>query len=223
MRVQLKLILGLCLIAAVGCKDSGTSMGGDSKKQEKQVEPAVEGNSNDANIVQTPQGEPAPPSPSETPPEVPGLPGGEVADESADESEFAESPTNILGTFLTVNRIAREDDGKTIRLGLTVVDSSGNKVGKLFGLSYDFAENLDPDVTTDFVELPLDRAYHAIGLIKAPDVAKAERASEVIHFSASSDVAGQKVTSRTSGSTAVDGTRLNDPGDYVPNSIPVPD
>jgi hypothetical protein len=109
--------------------------------------------------------------------------------------EYAEEPTNVLGTFL-VNKLPAEEGGKTVKLGLTVVDSNGNKVSHTFEFGAKFRSV--HRVTTQLLGLPYERTYHAIQFIRAESSAEAEAAANDIFLSASGELDGDTLTSTTS-------------------------
>ena len=153
-----------------------------------------------------------PPQPGVAPPHLEGEP-------IPTPNEQAQNPTNILGTFLTANKLEKEDEGRTIRIGITLTDEQGQKDQRDFELTYELGHQ--HKVNTQLIKLPKDRPYHAIQIIKGQTKESAESASAVIKFLASTVIEGEKVTASLFGAAATEGLRDNDPGDIRDTSIKV--
>lgn len=194
-----------CMVVLAACHSS-TEMGGSRQRKEKpqpQAQPPAPKPSQSVNAtVSSPQVAVVSNTPTQTtnPP----------ASTEKPEDEFAESPDNILGTFLTINRIGEENEGKSIRLGITLVDAAGNKANQKFDLSYKFRN--PTEVNTDCEMLSATRSYNAICLITAQTPQLAQQASSEVFFYAAAEVDGSTVVAQTSGRNAQVGTRGGDAG-----------
>lgn len=193
--MQLSAIV-VILVALVSSCENRSSLGGTSKKGNVERSPA--GSDSPAKVADEDSEQNSDVSKPSQPKETPG------------EDEFAETPDNVLGAYLTINTLPSEDGGRTAKRGLTMVDVNGQKLAGQFT----FTSDLPPSENANQIIVPLtaERGYHAVQVIKARTKSAADSAADNVKISARGAVSGQDVTVSTTGDQAEDVLRGDDDG-----------